>query len=167
MLLRWKVMNIKKDSMKKLHFDLTSPTMWRKTNKTWWYCKIQLGLLLVNGNDALAPKHWLYGCLFFLFHSFFFFFFFFCCLRIYPILLTGILLVNGKWCFGSETLLDDWLSCFSYFILFFFFFLQFAYMILYSTDIYKVFRTIVFIFIVISTTFRPICPPAFFRCSCF
>ena len=26
------------------------------------------------------------------------------------------------------------------------------------------FRTIVFIFIVISTTFRPICPPAFFRC---
>ena len=28
----------------------------------------------------------------------------------------------------------------------------------------KVFRTIVFIFIVISTTFRPICPPAFFRC---
>ena len=30
--------------------------------------------------------------------------------------------------------------------------------------IIKVFRTIVFIFIVISTTFRPICPPAFFRC---
>ena len=29
--------------------------------------------------------------------------------------------------------------------------------------IIKVFRTIVFIFI-ISTTFRPICPPAFFRC---
>ena len=28
----------------------------------------------------------------------------------------------------------------------------------------RVFRTIVFIFIVISTTFRPICPPAFFRC---
>ena len=28
----------------------------------------------------------------------------------------------------------------------------------------KGFRTIVFIFIVISTTFRPICPPAFFRC---
>ena len=28
----------------------------------------------------------------------------------------------------------------------------------------KVFRTIVFIFIVISTTFRPICPSAFFRC---
>ena len=30
--------------------------------------------------------------------------------------------------------------------------------------IIKAFRTIVFIFIVISTTFRPICPPAFFRC---
>ena len=30
--------------------------------------------------------------------------------------------------------------------------------------IIKVFRTIVFIFIIISTTFRPICPPAFFRC---
>ena len=30
--------------------------------------------------------------------------------------------------------------------------------------IIKCFRTIVFIFIVISTTFRPICPPAFFRC---
>ena len=30
--------------------------------------------------------------------------------------------------------------------------------------IIKVFRTNVFIFIVISTTFRPICPPAFFRC---
>ena len=30
--------------------------------------------------------------------------------------------------------------------------------------IIKDFRTIVFIFIVISTTFRPICPPAFFRC---
>ena len=30
--------------------------------------------------------------------------------------------------------------------------------------IIKVFRTIVFIFIVISTTFRPICPPALFRC---
>ena len=29
--------------------------------------------------------------------------------------------------------------------------------------IIKVFRTIVFILIVISTTFRPICPPAFFR----
>ena len=28
----------------------------------------------------------------------------------------------------------------------------------------KGFRTIVFIFIVISATFRPICPPAFFRC---
>ena len=28
----------------------------------------------------------------------------------------------------------------------------------------KGFRTIVFILIVISTTFRPICPPAFFRC---
>ena len=28
----------------------------------------------------------------------------------------------------------------------------------------KNFRIIVFIFIVISTTFRPICPPAFFRC---
>ena len=30
--------------------------------------------------------------------------------------------------------------------------------------IFKGFRTIVFIFIVISTTFRLICPPAFFRC---
>ena len=30
--------------------------------------------------------------------------------------------------------------------------------------IIKDFRTIVFIFIVISTTFRSICPPAFFRC---
>ena len=30
--------------------------------------------------------------------------------------------------------------------------------------IIKGFRTIVFIFIVISTTFRPICPPVFFRC---
>ena len=30
--------------------------------------------------------------------------------------------------------------------------------------IIKGFRTIVFIFIVISTTFRSICPPAFFRC---
>ena len=30
--------------------------------------------------------------------------------------------------------------------------------------IVKGFRTIVFIFIVISTTFRSICPPAFFRC---
>ena len=30
--------------------------------------------------------------------------------------------------------------------------------------IIKDFRIIVFIFIVISTTFRPICPPAFFRC---
>ena len=30
--------------------------------------------------------------------------------------------------------------------------------------IIKVFWTIVFIFIVISTTFRPICPPVFFRC---
>ena len=30
--------------------------------------------------------------------------------------------------------------------------------------IIKVFRTIVLIFIVISTMFRPICPPAFFRC---
>ena len=30
--------------------------------------------------------------------------------------------------------------------------------------IIKGFRTIVFIFIVISTMFRPICPPAFFRC---
>ena len=30
--------------------------------------------------------------------------------------------------------------------------------------IIKGFRTIVFIFIVISTTFRPICPSAFFRC---
>ena len=30
--------------------------------------------------------------------------------------------------------------------------------------IIKCFRTIVFIFIAISTTFRPICPPAFFRC---
>ena len=34
----------------------------------------------------------------------------------------------------------------------------------YCIFIIKVFRTIVFIFIVISTTFRPICPPAFFRC---
>ena len=30
--------------------------------------------------------------------------------------------------------------------------------------IFKVFRTIVFIFFVISTMFQPICPPAFFRC---
>ena len=30
--------------------------------------------------------------------------------------------------------------------------------------IIKNFQTIVFIYIVISTTFRPICPPAFFRC---
>ena len=30
--------------------------------------------------------------------------------------------------------------------------------------IIKSFQTIVFIFIVISTMFRPICPPAFFRC---
>ena len=30
--------------------------------------------------------------------------------------------------------------------------------------IIKGFRTIVFIFIVISSTFRPICPPAFFTC---
>ena len=30
--------------------------------------------------------------------------------------------------------------------------------------IIKGFPTIVFIFIVISTMFRPICPPAFFRC---
>ena len=30
--------------------------------------------------------------------------------------------------------------------------------------IIKVFQTMVFIFIVISTTFRPICPPSFFRC---
>ena len=30
--------------------------------------------------------------------------------------------------------------------------------------IIKGIRTIVFIFIVISTIFRPICPPAFFRC---
>ena len=30
--------------------------------------------------------------------------------------------------------------------------------------IIKGFQTIVFIFVVISTTFRPICPPAFFRC---
>ena len=30
--------------------------------------------------------------------------------------------------------------------------------------IIKCFRTIIFIFIVISTTFRPICPQAFFRC---
>ena len=30
--------------------------------------------------------------------------------------------------------------------------------------IIKGFRTIVSIFIAISTTFRPICPPAFFRC---
>ena len=34
----------------------------------------------------------------------------------------------------------------------------------YSIFIIKGFRTIVFIFIVISTTFRPICLPAFFRC---
>ena len=33
-----------------------------------------------------------------------------------------------------------------------------------DTFIIKGFRTIVFIFIVISTTFRPICPQAFFRC---
>ena len=33
-----------------------------------------------------------------------------------------------------------------------------------SIFIIKGFQTIVFIFIVISTTFRPICPPAFFRC---
>ena len=33
-----------------------------------------------------------------------------------------------------------------------------------SIFIVKGFRTIVFIFIVISTTFRPICPPAYFRC---
>ena len=31
-------------------------------------------------------------------------------------------------------------------------------------SIIKGFRTIVFIFIVISTMFRPICPPAFLRC---
>ena len=33
-------------------------------------------------------------------------------------------------------------------------------------DIFNIkgFGTIVFIFIVISTTFQPICPPAFFRC---
>ena len=30
--------------------------------------------------------------------------------------------------------------------------------------IIKGFQTIVFIFIVISTTFQPVCPPAFFRC---
>ena len=30
--------------------------------------------------------------------------------------------------------------------------------------IIKGFRTVVFIFMVISTTFRTICPPAFFRC---
>ena len=30
--------------------------------------------------------------------------------------------------------------------------------------IIKGFQTIVFIFIIISTTFRPICPPAFFSC---
>ena len=35
---------------------------------------------------------------------------------------------------------------------------------LYFIFIIKVYRTIVFIFIVISTTIRPICPPAFFRC---
>ena len=34
----------------------------------------------------------------------------------------------------------------------------------YKIFIIKGFRAIVFIFIVISTTFRPICPPAFFRC---
>ena len=33
-----------------------------------------------------------------------------------------------------------------------------------SIFIIKGFQTIVFIFIVIFTTFRPICPPAFFRC---
>ena len=43
------------------------------------------------------------------------------------------------------------------------------YLSLYSINILyiyniKCFRTIVFIFIVISTTFRSICPPAFFRC---
>ena len=42
--------------------------------------------------------------------------------------------------------------------------LQFLYLILNWIIIIKVFRTIVFIFIVISTTFRPVCPPAFFRC---
>ena len=31
--------------------------------------------------------------------------------------------------------------------------------------IIKGFRTIVFVYIAISTTFRPVCPPAFFRCS--
>ena len=36
--------------------------------------------------------------------------------------------------------------------------------IIYKVFIIRGFRTIVFIFIVISTTFRPICPPAFFRC---
>ena len=34
----------------------------------------------------------------------------------------------------------------------------------YNEDIIEGFRSIVFIFIVISTTFLPICPPAFFRC---
>ena len=34
----------------------------------------------------------------------------------------------------------------------------------YLVSIIKGFRTIVFIFIVISTTFQSICPPAFFRC---
>ena len=33
-----------------------------------------------------------------------------------------------------------------------------------SFFIIKGFRTVVFIFIIISTTFRPICPPALFRC---
>ena len=36
--------------------------------------------------------------------------------------------------------------------------------VLFAIFIIKVFRTIVFIFIVISTMFQPICPPAFFRC---
>ena len=43
-------------------------------------------------------------------------------------------------------------------------FLPHEYNLVWFFFIIKVFRTIVFIFIVISTTFRPICPPAFFRC---
>ena len=38
------------------------------------------------------------------------------------------------------------------------------YIWIHAIFIIKGFRTIVFIFIVISTTFRSICPPAFFRC---
>ena len=42
--------------------------------------------------------------------------------------------------------------------------LYFRFLDLFTIFIIKVFRTIVFIFIVISITFRPICPPAFFWC---